>query len=144
MTDTGFSGSRHGGTPRQLDSAHRTLSGLMVAGRVFRHGDCIGWDALAHDLADALGFGIVIHPPTNPKLRAWKPAPVILPPKPYLERNRDIVNASRRMIICPDSPDYRAGSGTWYTWKYARERGTEILLILPDGSIRREVRETLF
>lgn len=142
-----FSGSRRGPSRPQLATLQQTLSGLLTIARtsepakeplLFRHGDCIGWDAAAHDVADALGYGIIIHPPTNPKLRAFKPALIILEPKPYLVRNRDMVDLSERWIGCPDTMTEQQTGGTWYTYRYAKQKRIGTLLILPDGSTRVE------
>lgn len=147
----GFSGSRHGPFPRQKITFQRTLFGLIKIAQtveprdeplLFRHGDCLGWDDVAHDIAAEVGFSIIVHPPINPKLRAFKPSLIPMPPKDYLPRNRDIVDGSERMIICPDTPEYKIKSGSWYTWKYAIARGIDTLLIQPDGTVRFEVGKT--
>jgi hypothetical protein len=39
------------------------------------HGDCVGADSEAHDIADACGYNIVLHPPTNYSERAWCEVP---------------------------------------------------------------------
>ncbi len=140
----GFSGSRHGpATAYQRDAFLRALielrqeSILPLTMLRFRHGDCLGWDALAHDIAKRLGWPITIHPPDKPMLRAFKnkgdPTVEVLPPRPYLHRNRDIVQASSIVIITPDSHEPRRHSGTWYTYEYARTVGKRTILLLPNG-----------
>ena len=64
----GFTGTRYGMTVAQ----RRTLRSLLAngAGREFHHGDCVGADAEAHDIAVALGIEPVIHPPVIDILRA--------------------------------------------------------------------------
>lgn len=110
---------------------------------LFRHGDCVGSDAESHDIVVPIGYSIIIHPPSNPKLRAYKTGALfVMPPKDYHARNRDIVDPSERMIFTPDTPEYRIKSGTWYTWKYARERGIDTLVIRPDGSTQLEFGKT--
>lgn len=142
-----LSGSRNGPTfPRQKVIFQQTLFALIKIAQtieprgeplIFRHGDCVGWDAEGHDIAHECGFSIIIHPPTNPALRAFKTGAVlVMPERPYLRRNRDMVDTSERAIICPDGASYRIGSGSWYTWKYALAQKIDTLLILPDGSTR--------
>jgi hypothetical protein len=98
---------------------------------VFRHGDCIRSDAQAHDLAIEAGFAVVIHPPSNPKKRAWKKADSVRPPKPYLERNWDIVNESQFLIATPRTMEEELRSGTWATIRYARKKGIKYLILEP-------------
>ena len=100
---------------------------------VFHHGDCVGSDSLAHIIALDLGYRVVIHPPQDPKLRAYSsPEPTndisILEPRPYLERNRAIVDSVEQMIAVPRAISRVHGkvevprgtrSGTWYTVRYA-------------------------
>lgn len=150
-----FTGSRRGPSPRQRDTFLRTLSGLIKIAAtkeapgeplLFRHGDCIGWDAAAHDVADELNFMIIIHPAIVPKhLRAFKaarmtndrPPIIVLDPKPPLVRNQDMVDLSERMIGCPgEFEEQFRGSGTWHALRCGRRRGLDVLTIFPDGSIR--------
>jgi hypothetical protein len=87
----GFTGSRHGMTARQ----HSIM--LDILGRIcgeLHHGDCFGADAQAHNIAQDCGWSIVVHPPEATTLRAFVTGvAVVLPPKPYLDRNHDIVDA---------------------------------------------------
>jgi len=59
------------------------------------HGDAVGADAEAHDIAVTLGWNAVSHPPINDAWRAHKVADEERAPKPYLVRNRDIVEETR-------------------------------------------------
>jgi len=93
------------------------------------HGDCVGADASFHNIAKELGKRIVIHPPENDKLRAYKHGDRMYSRKPYLQRNHDIVKASDTMIACPDSSKEKLRSGTWATIRYARKNGKEVNLI---------------
>ena len=65
---------------------------------ILHHGDAIGADAEVHDIAVELGCEIVIHPPTNETQRAFKSATEIRAPKPYLDRNKEIVCATSLQI----------------------------------------------
>lgn len=128
MIRVGFTGTREGMTRRQQDQVHRLLidSGCSE----FHHGDCVGADAQAHALAEDLGLRIVIHPPDDPEHRAWRLACIVRDPKPYLARNRDIVNGCDLLIAAPRAPEARH-SGTWSTVRYARKRAIRIEVVYP-------------
>lgn len=97
---------------------------------VFHHGDCVGADAFAHELAKALDYFIIVHPPENPRKRAFCEGNSLLAAKPYLERNRDIVDDSYFMIAMPKNIHIEElRSGTWATVRYARKIGKEIEFI---------------
>lgn len=65
------------------------------------------------------------------RTRAWHCA--VLEPKPYLVRNKDIVNASEGMLAAPRGPE-ELRSGTWSTIRYARKCRKKVLIMWPDGS----------
>jgi hypothetical protein len=88
-----------------------------------------------------------VHPPTDDRKRAfctgngadWEP-------KPYLERNHDIVDETTILIACPNGEE-RMRSGTWATVRYARQRilnheGQLTIIISPSGQVTKEGRET--
>jgi len=129
----GFTGTRQGMTPAQ----QRALRDLLAAhrGAVLHHGDCIGADAQAHDIAVELGFSVVIHPPDDARQRAFKSAPHIRTPKPYLVRNKHIVRETELLIAAPAEFIEQHRSGTWSTVRFARRLGRPVRIILPDGSM---------
>lgn len=86
------------------------------------HGDCTGWNYQAFLVADDFGVKTVSHPPCKDAFRANTNSNVIMPEKPYLNRNKDIVNASTYLIAAPDGPE-RKRSGTWSTVRYAKRVG---------------------
>jgi hypothetical protein len=101
------------------------------------HGDCIGADAQLHTLAKAAGLKIIIHPPIDPKKRAFcQEYDEIREEKPYLDRNKDIVNESEFLIATPRTMHEVLRSGTWATVRYARSTNIDIAIIEPDGHIR--------
>jgi hypothetical protein len=117
----------------------RALRGTFQA--KFHHGGCVGSDCEAHAAAWSMGYGIVLHPPTDTKLRAWVEqsdlwdvdTDIVLPERPYIERNHDIVDAVTLLIATPDGPE--RNSGTWATIRYARTKGVPTVVVMPDGSI---------
>lgn len=101
------------------------------------HGDCVGADSEAHDIAVECGYGIVLHPPSNYSKRAWREAlpHMMRREKAYLDRNRDIVNETVALIAAPAEMDEQPKGGTWFTIRYARRQGKTVVIIFPDGSI---------
>ncbi len=122
----GFTGSRFERPPETIDRLRK----LLIERRVTEahHGDCFGFDAQAHDVCAELGIAIVIHPPNNDTMRAWKHGSIILTPKPYIQRNRDIVLASQKIIAAPDGPE-KTRSGTWSTIRYAKSIGVRGVIL---------------
>jgi hypothetical protein len=129
----GFTGTRKGMTDAQKGTLRLLL--LSFGGGEFHHGDCVGADSEAHDISMAeCGYCPVIHPPTNPSLRAWRkvPAHLMKPERPYLTRNRNIVDAAQVIIAAPADP-FEGKGGTWSTIRYARRTGKPLHVIQPDG-----------
>jgi len=58
--------------------------------------------------------------------------------KPPLVRNRIIVNSSEVLIVAPRTKYKVLRSGTWSTYRYARQLGKPTYLVYPDGSVLRE------
>ena len=55
-------------------------------------------------------------------------------PRPYLERNRDIVRACDRLVGCPKEtvePSPGRDQGTWSTVRYARRTGVPVTILWP-------------
>lgn len=130
----GFTGTRRGMT----DAQKAALRELLRSGTGhFHHGDCVGADSEAHDIADQCGYAIILHPPSNYKDRAWRevPAHMMRPEKPYMARNQDIVLNTGALIAAPAEHDEQPRGGTWSTVRFARKSGKTVILILPDGAI---------
>jgi hypothetical protein len=146
----GFTGTREGLSPRQRVRLTMMLTFAKAGPGVLHHGDCVGADAEAHELALRCGWQVVVHPPIEAKLRAWcgiekclicgpNPRPgctfcngegavesdpqriTILDPADYLVRDRAIVDACEFLVAAPKS-EAREG-GTWYTVGYAEQVG---------------------
>lgn len=133
MSSIGFTGTRNGLTPQQRGHLE-TLLESFGPDDVFHHGDCVGADAQAHEVALSQGISIHIHPPKDDWYRAnCKDAAHIAEPKPYLERNHDIVDSCDVLIAMPSSKREVLRSGTWATIRYARKRKKSIVIAFPDG-----------
>lgn len=132
MPKIGFTGTRKGLTDKQEAEVIRLLSALSPT--EFHHGDCLGADAQAHDIAKTLGIRTIIHPPQNPVYRTYcvpsDPSDV-WPPREYLARNRDIVDQSDLLVACPGEATEQLRSGTWATVRYAKKLGKRVVLVLP-------------
>lgn len=127
----GFTGTRKGMTPDQRGTLAFHLTLLAV--QEVHHGDCIGADAEFHDLCKD-SWPVVIHPPADPKLRAFCNTGTLLPEKPYLARDRDIVDACDVLIATPKESSEQKRGGTWYTIRYAQRLGKQVIIIWPNGS----------
>lgn len=128
----GFTGTQEGVTIEQARALWAFLN--RSDPEEFHHGDCIGADEVAHYIAKSLGIYVVGHPPTNPKKRAFCDCDEWRDPKPYLDRNHDIVNETVAMVATPKSREEELRSGTWATIRYARKLGTPIEVIYPTES----------
>lgn len=109
---------------------------------IFRHGQCIGCDCEAAALAHDLGYHVIAHPGYYEKNPAWRGSrgtfdqnDEILPEKPFLIRDHDIVDASEILIGTPGQVEEQRRSGTWATIRYGRKTKF-VIIIYPDGSVK--------
>lgn len=102
----------------------------------FHEGDCIGADATCAVLVkqENPGCKVVSHPPANPSKRAYAPADEVRQPKPYIERNHDIVDECDILIATPKGFKEERRSGTWATIRYAKKVSKPIIIVFPDGT----------
>jgi hypothetical protein len=130
----GFTGTREGMT----DDQDRRLGGIILKLKDVteaHHGDCIGGDAEFHEICQFFKIPIIIHPPTNDKLRAFcKGAARVEEPQPYLTRNIIIVNTCDLLLAAPkedSEPLPSRGQGTWSTIRYARKADCLLRIVWP-------------
>lgn len=129
----GFTGTRDGLTFKQTDTlAHHLLTFMP---QELHHGDCVGADAMAHDLTSehCKQTRIIIHPPASISFRAFKAGHESRDCDEYLERNRHIVDETSLLIATPKEYSEQHKGGTWFTVRYARLRRRPIYIIWPDG-----------
>jgi hypothetical protein len=133
--EVGFTGTERGMTDAQVRSLEDLLASRYI--RKLHHGCCIGADAQAHEIALGLFIRPVLHPPENPKKRAVWSGSVndSREPKPYLDRNHDIVDESRELIAAPRGFKEELRSGTWATIRYTLKVGKPVRIIWPDGQV---------
>jgi len=127
----GFTGSREGMTVFQEATFRNVLtmimakSGITDKEYIFIHGDCIGSDEEAAQIARDLGFEIIGYPANIPKYRAYFSSDVEKEPEQPLVRNRNIVKDCNLLIAMPKEtfePKPMQGQGTWSTIRYARKQ----------------------
>jgi len=141
----GFTGTQKGLTPQQIAELGVYLRYHITNNNdEFHHGDCIGADAQAHLIVLSLGTlaSIHIHPPEDESKQARCEFLLgkVYPRKPYLDRNKDIVDACDILIACPLEYAEELRSGTWSTIRYARKTGKPIVIIYRDGSVKNDWR----
>lgn len=135
----GFTGTQHGMKIVQLRALQQFMMQHFWEWKDVAHGDCDGADEEFHLLCRELFPDLPIHifPPEIDTHRAYcKGAKVVHPPKPFLERNHDIVDSSDFMLAAPLTMREVLRSGTWATVRYARKKGRGIAIFLPDGSVQ--------
>lgn len=139
MFDIGMTGTKEGMTFPQRIGFRYVLSSYWMykeqEGGRFHHGDCIGADEQGALIATHFGYYTVSHPPIIESLRAFHKSDLILPPKPYIDRDHDIVDISRIIIGTPKTAKEILRSGTWATIRFAKKLHKEHFIIDPDGTI---------
>jgi hypothetical protein len=152
VRNLGFSGSRDGLLPRQEAWLVAFLVKNKESVKRVYHGDCVGSDAEFHDLVREIipEAEIIIHPPTNPRFRAFKKGDETMKPDEYLRRNRRIVAACDYLVAFPREEENndkcvkwhsvvpvkwiskkRPAGGTWHTISIARLMGKPRTIVGP-------------
>lgn len=136
FTHIGFTGSRFGMSPSQADEVYgiwraRTIYAYHHGGQRFalHHGDCVGADKEACEMARDLGWYVIGHPPKVTKLRAFFESDEERPPKDYLARDRDIVAESSELFATPKYE--RPRGGTWRTVEFAEAAEKPVYVVEP-------------
>lgn len=126
----GFTGTQDGVSQARLRNLRLELTRLRAVGyTVFIHGGCIGADAQAARIAKSLGYKTHCYPGTAGYKRADTEDDYVAQIKPFLDRNRNIVNASTIMIAMPRTQEEELRSGTWAAVRYARKVGKEPIFL---------------
>ena len=130
----GFTGTQNDISIEQFDQIVALLEELKPT--AVHHGDCVGADAVFHDICLTLGIPIVIHPPIDNSKRAYCKGtldgyPLILVARDYLDRNHDIVDASDEMLVVPRIKAEELRSGTWATYRYAKKQSKVTHMVYP-------------
>lgn len=135
----GFTGTSWGMTEWQKEQVRQQLLYWQSQGATeLHHGLCIGADEQAAVIAHALGYRVVAHPgysPKNPDNTMYRSdftgSDETREAKPFIARDRDIVDETDRMVAAPRSQQEETRSGTWTTVRYARKKKREIDMVYP-------------
>jgi hypothetical protein len=136
----GFTGTRSGMNPRQIDELINYLKDLLEDFPliVFHHGGAVGADAQAHSIAQSLEIPIMVHPASGVAkkyIAELGGTPIYTLPKPPLVRNRDIVDVVDVMLAAPRTCEEELRSGTWYTVRYARKTEVHVHYLFPEDPL---------
>ena len=132
MGSIAVTGPRTGMTSPQVSGVTKLLHSVPQLYRTLREGGCVGADHIIVEIARDFRFRIVEHPPVKKDHRAWATVDEWLPPLPYLDRNRVMVDTCSALLATPGEKRSR---GTWYTIDYAARIEKATALIWPDGRI---------
>jgi hypothetical protein len=139
LNHVGFTGTQDGLTRDQRRTLRRQIRWNTLTETMFHHGDCIGADAEFHKILRKDNRTVIIHPPEDPKKRAFcRGFYEIRKPLPYKVRNWNIVAGTDYLIACPKGFEEEIRSGTWMTVRIARRMQHRILFIWPDGRLEWE------
>ena len=115
----GFTGTRQGMSRAQRLQFERVLEWLGARDCVVHHGDAVGADSEADQIAHERGVPVVAHPAT---------------PGGALARNREIVAAVDIVVAAPRLDREERRSGTWATVRYALAAGKPVVLLARDST----------
>lgn len=126
----GVTGTREGANVKQLAEIGSLLS--EIQGVELHHGDCVGVDEQTAIIARALGYRLICHPPIKSQLRAFVESDQSMEPVGYLQRDRNIVQATQLLIVVPAQDEWQPRGGTWYTHDHAVRKNKPIVIIYPN------------
>lgn len=133
----GSTGTREGMSRLQVEAVTRVLCDLEATD--LHHGDCVGSDRDFHMIGLVLDLTMHLHGPIATRFRALCEVrlgvDVVYAPKPYLERDQDIVNATRALIATPKEMTEVLRSGTWATVRYAKKQRKPVIIVWPNGEV---------
>jgi hypothetical protein len=130
----GFTGTKRGMTLFQESWLYSTLDAYSAepGERWFLHGDCVGADFNAADIAFRLGFKIWVFPPVNEKFRGkYYNVNRAEAPAKYLVRDHAIVDNCDFLIGMPGDNYEMRRSGTWASIRYAKKLDKPVWVCYP-------------
>jgi len=143
----GFTGTRTHMTHNQMFNLAIILEDyknkfLISSIEEFHNGCCEGSDNISNYIIKAISplTKIHWHPPIDKKYvkKCYVKPDIVYKDKPYLERNKCIVDKTEHLIAIPKGFNEEVRSGTWATIRYARLKKKPIIIIFPDGKIKKE------
>lgn len=127
----GVTGTREGANAYQLAELRTVLTELK--GTEFHHGDCKGVDVEAAAIAKELGYRVVCHPPKSSEQQGFFGGDEMREPLGYLQRDRNIVDATDVLLVVPLQNEWQPKGGTWYTASYAKKSKKPYIIFYPNG-----------
>jgi hypothetical protein len=127
-----FTGTRHGMTLFQKDQLRARLEEGDVD--VLIHGDCIGADADADQIAAELGIPREAHPSDISNTRAWcgdRGATNMGPPRHPLDRNVTIAHRGDELFAAPRGMVEEVRSRPWHCVRVARRLDRKVAVAWP-------------
>jgi hypothetical protein len=144
----GFTGTRQGALPPQALRIRSFIENLKPS--EVHHGCCMGADEMFHLTCLQLKIPLYLHPGVNHEGKCptrmysfdlTKDKVVkVFDEKPFLDRDRDIVDACDVLLAAPKGKEEELRSGTWATIRYAKKVGKIVVLVYPDGSYEKIVK----
>ncbi len=125
----GITGTRSGMNDSQLAAVFDFLQDADIV--EFHHGDCVGVDIEAADIAKYHAIKTVCHPPIKDELRGFHKSDEFREPLSYFARNRKIVDGVDLLLVVPYQNARQETGGTWYTHDYAIKTGVPVKIIYP-------------
>lgn len=132
----GFTGTQFGMTEIQKRNLYNLMTNPDICPweppllNVFHHGDCVGSDAEAFEIAKELGWRTIAHPCDIENLRAFTASDLVMPVRRPLIRNKIIVESTDVLAAAPLSSEEILRSGTWATIRYARLENKRVVYLL--------------
>ena len=81
--------------------------------------------------------GYIVGKPDDTRYRAFSDTnifTIVREPKPFIARDRDIVDETDELVATPLTREEQVQSGTWTTVRYARKKKKPVTIINPVGS----------
>ena len=143
MSYLGFTGTRKGLTPPQMEAVVKWFNSTGDVFTGFLHGCAIGADAwMAKFIRNQDRYIPLYAYPCNISDQtshdAIKISDSVYEAEPPLKRNRTIVDYCNTLLACPADMQEEQRSGTWATIRYARKSGKPIVIVWPDGTLTKE------
>lgn len=136
----GFTGTQNGMTPMQVLKIAQFIAHNVIDET--HSGDCWGADSeflelinLANKNKNFRKIKTIGHIPTNNSKRAFRKYDEERVPKPYLDRNKAIVDECDYLIAAPKESLMQLSSGTWSIVRQAKRVDRIGMIVYPDGRI---------
>jgi len=148
----GFTGTSEEVRTEQQKTLEKIIKKIARKKEVeYHNGMCINSDEICFDLVARYipHADIVMHPPINKSKvfdledKTYVNRVIFRKDLDYLKRNMQIVAESNFLVATPKSVAEELRSGSWSTIRYARIARIPIIIVWPNGSIRKEWPEKI-